>query len=125
MTTYEHTYPLTAPPYLFVGRKPAAVLFGDERAEVKTWRQVYSVILGRCNNNPVHHVTLMYLRDKAAGKVRVFLSGSPDSMTRPLRIDEGLYSETHYGSATLMHILVNRILTPVGFNCSDISIVVK
>ena len=122
---YEVTYPLTIKPYVFVGKKPVAVLFGEERVEVKTWKQVYSVILKRCNDNPAHHEMLMYLRNKAAGKVRVFLSGSPDGMTSPLMIDDGLYGETHYGSGTLLHILVNRILAPAQFDCSNIYIVIK
>jgi len=67
----------------------------------------------------------MYLRNKTAGKVRVFLSDKPDGMTRPLKIDEDMYAETHYGSQTLMHILVNRILIPARFDCSNISVVIK
>ena len=124
-TIYEYTYPLTAPPYLFVGKKPVAVLFGDERVEVKSWHDVYSAILKRCNENPRHHETLMYLRNKVAGKCRVFLSDKPDGMTRPLRVDENMYAETHYGSSTLMHILINRILVPVHFDCSGVSIVIR
>ena len=125
MSGNERPYPLTSPTYLFVGRKPAAVIFGDECVEVKTWRQVYAVIIGRCNDNPVCQEKLMYLRNKAAGKVRVFLSDKPDGMTRPLRIDEELYGETHYGSATLMHILINQILAYTGFDCSNIIISIK
>ena len=123
MSGYEITYPLTVPTYTFVGKKPVAVLFGDERIEVKTWRQVYAVIIGRCNENAQHHDRLMYLRNKAAGKVRLFLSDKPDGMTRPLRIDEELYGETHYGSATLMHILLNQILVYTGFDCSGIQVI--
>jgi hypothetical protein len=108
-----------------VGKKAAAVLFGDERVEVKTWRQVYAVILGRCNQDPACHEKLMYLRNKAAGKVRVFLSDKPDRMTRPLEIDTALWGETHYGSQTLMHILVNQILTYVPFDCAGIKIALK
>jgi len=67
----------------------------------------------------------MYLRDKAAGKSRVFLSGNPDGMSKPLRIDEDLYGEVHYGSQTLMHILLNHILTPAGFDVADIRVVLK
>ena len=124
-TRYEVIYPLTIKPYVFVGKKPVAVLFGEERVEVKTWRQVYAVILKRCNDSPVHHKCLMYLRGKTAGKVRVFLSKSPDRMRSPVMIDKDMYGETHYGSETLMHILVNRILTPAGFDCSDIYVVIK
>ena len=122
---HEITYPLTIKPYVFVGTKPVAVLFGEERVEVKKWTQVYSVILKRCNDNPVHHERLMYLRGKVAGKVRVFLSDSPDSMTRPLMIDDNLYGEVGYGSETMMHILVNHILTPARFDCSGIYIIIK
>ena len=122
---YEITVPLSVNPSFFIGKKPAAVLFGQERIAVKSWHDVYGVILTRCNENPQHHETLMYLRNKAAGKCRVLLSGSPDGMTRPLKIDEGLYGETHYGAQTLMYILVDRILSPVGYGCSDVSIVIK
>jgi len=68
---------------------------------------------------------LMYLRGRAAGKVREFLSDSPKSMTRPLAVDDGLYAETHYGTETLMHILTQRILAPAGFDISDVSIIVS
>lgn len=122
---YERIYRLTTAPYVFVGQKPAAVLFGEERIEVKTWRRVYAVILDRYNQEPEQHETLLYLRGRAAGKIRAFLADTPDGMTRPHRIDDGLYGETHYGSQTLMHILVNRILLPVGFDCSNIRIVLK
>jgi len=122
---HEITCPLAVHPYVFVGKKPVAVLFGEERVEVKTWRQVYAAILKRCNDDPIHHERLMYLRNKVAGKVRVFLSDDPEKMTRPLMIDDGLYGETHYGSETLMHILVNHILTPAHFDYSNISIVIK
>jgi len=125
MTNIEHTYPLTVTPYLFVGKKPTAVLFGDERIEVKSWREVYTRILKRCNDNPENHERLMYLRNKTAGKVRGFLSDNPDGMTRPHRIDEDMYGETHYGTQTLIHILCKRILDPARFNYSHIRIVLK
>ena len=116
-------FPLTAPPYLFRGRKPAAVLFGEERVDVKSWREVFVAILTACNKE--RHDTLMDLRGRLAGKIRVFLSDSPDRMTRPVKIDEGMYAETHYGSETLMHILVRRILDPARFDYSNISIIIK
>ena len=122
---YEYTYPLNIEPYVFVGKKPAAVLFGEERVDVKSWCDVYRVILTRCNDNPEHHERLMYLRNKTAGKCRVFLSDNPIGMTRPLKIDEGLYGETHYGSQTLMHILCKRILDYTGFDYSGIKIALK
>ncbi|MDR0301744.1 MAG: hypothetical protein LBI04_05450 [Treponema sp.] len=122
---YEYIIPLTAPTYLFVGEKPVTVLFEEERVNVKSWREVYSVILKRCNDNPEHHEKLMYLRNKVAGKVRIFLSDKPDGMTRPYKIDENLDGEVNYGSSTLIHILINHILIPAGFDCYSVSLVLK
>ena len=121
----EWTYPFSCETYLFVGKKPAAVMFGKERIDVKSWRGVYAAILKRCNENPKCHEMLMYLRNKTAGKIRVFLSDKPDGMTRAYMIDTDLYGEIHYGSQTLMHILRERILVPARFNYSDIYIVFR
>jgi hypothetical protein len=120
---FELTYPLSIHPSIFVGKKPSAVLFGDERVDVKTWRQVVGVILTRCDND--RHEQLMYLRDKVHGKVRTILSASDSGMRRPLKIRDDMYIETHYGSATLMYILVNLILFPVGFDCNGIRLILK
>jgi hypothetical protein len=109
--------------YHYAGQKAAAVLFGTERVAVKTWKQVFTVILDRCNQE--HHEELMYLREKAAGKIRVFLSAKPDRMRRPVKIDEALYAESHYGSATLMHILRDRILSPAGSDYKDIMTAIR
>ena len=121
----EMAIPLYADPYVFIGKKPAAVLFGEERVEVKSWCEVCGVILARCNENPKCHETLMYLRNKVVGKCRVILSDSPDGMTKPLKIVEELYVETHYGSQTLMYILCNRILDCTDFDYSGINIVIR
>ena len=125
MSFKEITFSLSASPYLFVGKKPAAVIFGDERVDVKTWRGVYAAVMKRCNDIPAHHERRMYLRNKTAGKVRVFLSDKPDGMTRPHKIDTDLYGEVHYGSATLMHVMCQRILDPAGFDYSGIKIAIK
>jgi hypothetical protein len=80
-----------APAYRFIGKKPAAVLFGDERVEVKKWTDVYRLVYECVNQNPQAHEDLMYLRNKAAGKVRVFISDKPDEMRRSIKVDEDLY----------------------------------
>lgn len=122
---FERIIPLTADPHMFVGTKPAAVLFGKKRVDAPTWKKVYAAILTRCNENPKHHDTLMYLRGRAAGKCRVFLSDCPDGMRSPIKIDTALFGETHYGAETLLHILVKRILVPVRFDVSNVSIIIK
>ena len=125
MSSYERVFPLTTTPYFFIGLKAVAVIFGNERVDVKSWRGVYAAILSRCNQDASHHDMLMYLRNRASGKIRMFLSDKPDSMTRPLQIDDDLYAETHYGTQTLMHILTVRILAPTGFDMSGISIMTR
>jgi hypothetical protein len=67
----------------------------------------------------------MYLRGKATDNVRTFLADSPNGMRRPLKVDEDMYAETHYGVESLLHILHRRILEPVGFDCSNIHIVIR
>jgi hypothetical protein len=121
----EWIVPLTIDPHIFISKKPIAVLLNEERIEIKSWRQVYTLILKQCNKNEQHHKTLLYLRGKVSGKCRDFLSNSPDGMTCPVKIDEDMYAEVHYGSQTLMHILVQRILYPVNFDCSEVQIVIK
>jgi len=121
----EYVYPLSADTNIFIGKKPIAVLFGEERAEANNWRKVFAAIMARCNADAQCHENLMYLRDKVSGRDRILLSHSPDSMRRPLKIDEDMYAEACYGTATLLSILRDRILSPAHFDCSDISIVIK
>ena len=125
ITAYERIWPLTTTPHYFIGTKPTAVLFSEERVEVKSWRGVYAAVIKRCNDDPKGHEKLMYLRNKTAGKVRKFLSDKPDGMSRSYKIDTDLYGEVHYGTETLMHILCKRILDYTGFDYRDISIVLK
>ena len=121
----EYAYPFTADTNIFINKKPAAVLFGEERVEANNWRKVYSAIMAKCNADAQCHDNLMYLRDKVTGRDRILLSHSPDSMRRPLKIDEDMYAEVCYGTATLLYILRDRILTPARFDYSDISIIIK
>jgi len=123
MSGYEYILPLSIAPYNFVGKKAAAVLFSDERVDVKTWREVVGVILRRCNSE--QHERLMYLRDKVAGKVRMIFASSDLTMRRPLKIDEDCYIETQYGLQTMMYILCELILPYTGFDYSGIKIVLK
>ena len=121
----EHTYPFTADTSIFIGKKPVAVLFGEERAETDNWRKVYSAIIARCNADAKCHDSLMYLRDKVAGRDRALLSRSPGGMRRHVKIDEDMYAEVAYGIATLLYILRDRILAPARFDYSAIRIAIR
>ena len=121
----EYTYPFTSQTHIFIGKKPVAVMFGEERVETKTWREVFAAIMAKCNADAQCHDNLMYLRDKVAGRDRVLLSHSSDGMRRPLKIDEDMYAEVQYGTGTLLFILRDRILAPARFDYHNISIVLK
>ena len=121
----EYAYPFTADTNIFIGKKPAAVMFGEERVEANNWRKVFAVIMARCNADAQCHENLMYLRDKVAGRDRILLSHSSDGMRRSLKIDEDMYAEVCYGTATLLYILRDRILAPAHFDYSNISIIIR
>jgi hypothetical protein len=122
----EHEYSLKhANPHYFIGTKPAAVLFGEERVDVRFWSNVYKAIYERVNQDPQAHEDLMYLRNKVAGKVRVFISDLGSGMTKPLKVDDDLFVETHYGVETMFHIMVDCILKYVRCDISNIKIIVK
>ena len=120
----EYVYPFTCDTYLFVGKRVAAVYFGKERVAVKNWRGVFKLLLQTCNKE--NHDNLMYLRNKAAGKVRLFLSDKPDTMVKPFKIDDELFADSgQYGTATLLHILRERILKPASFDYTNIRIAIQ
>ncbi|MDR1209251.1 MAG: hypothetical protein LBK41_02895 [Clostridiales bacterium] len=119
-------FPLkNAPANYFIGKKPAAVVFGGETITVKKWTDVYRLIYERVNQNPQSHEDLMYLRNKVSGKVRLFISDKPDGMRRPMKVDEEIYVEMQYGTETMFHIMVGCILKYVRYDLSDIKIIVK
>ena len=65
------------------------------------------------------------LRGKVAGNFRLFLSDKPDGMIKPSRIIDDLYVEAHQASQSIMGMLVRKILSCIGFDCSNISIIIK
>jgi len=124
-TEFERSVPLATNPSLFLKKKPMAVFIGDERIALSSWKDVYKLILHRCNQDPNYHDRLMNLRGKTVGKMRAFLSDNKEGMTHPARIDDELYAETHYSSHVMMRVLVNRILAEIEYDCSNIKVVLK
>jgi hypothetical protein len=124
VTSNEYVVPLSSDPSIFINKKPSAVLFGDTRIEAANWTQVFCTVLNQCCQNPVYHSKVMDLRGKAS-KAKRYISKSEKGMRRPIKISEDLYVEINYGSQTLMNILVKRILAPIGYDYSNISIVLR
>ena len=117
---FETVYPITVNPAIFKGKKPTAVIFGNERVETSKWNKVAEEIMQRCNLDAEKHVALMNLRGKIRGRDRVLLAKEEGDMHRPAKIDENLYMETHYDAESLMRILMTRILDAVDYDYSDI-----
>ena len=121
----ERVLPLSINPIIFRKQKPVAVIFGETRVPVKTWGDVYIAVLANCTQEPEYYNKLMEQRGRIAGKSKVFIAETSDGMRRPRKVCEGLYADVIYGSETLMYILVERILKTIGYNCSNIYIVLS
>ena len=117
----ETRYTLNTSPWQFRGKKPIAVIFDDHRTPVRTWREVYTQILRRCDREK--HDVLLQLRNKIAGRKRVFLSDKPDGMDAPIRIAEALYAEAYFDTEYLVRTL-RQILDVAGCDYGGISIVI-
>jgi hypothetical protein len=122
---YERSVPLTTNPRCFIGKRPSAVIIGGEMIPATTWPAVYSAILSQCLRDDRYRELLLDARDKVKGNVRTYLSRRPDGMNAPKRIADEFFFESHYGSETLMNILAQRILKPIGCDCGEINIVIK
>jgi hypothetical protein len=121
---YDSIYPITFNGAEFKGKKPTSVIFGREKVAVYTWRMVFEKVMKRCDEDPDKHKALMDPRGKISGKARGILSDRPDGMRAPMEIAHKLYSETHYDTGTLLHILPYRILDPAQYDYSNIFVAI-
>ena len=117
----ETRYTLNTSPWQFRRKKPIAVVFDSSRMPVRTWREVYTQILRRCDREK--HDELLQLRNKIAGRKRVFLSDKPDEMDSPIKIAEALYAEAYFDTEYLVRTL-RHILGAAGCDYSGISIAI-
>lgn len=123
---YETILPFDTEEAVFTGRRPMGVIFPDGRREpVPSWKKVFESILKDCNCDPERHVTLMNLRENLLGRNRILLGREPETMRSPVKIDEGLYAETHYDTVMLLKILKTRFLKPIGYDFSEIKVVLS
>ena len=110
-------------PALFKGKKPVSIIFpGGKEVEVKTWRQVAVTILQDCNADEQMHSRLSELSGKIYGRDRIILAKDAREMDVPLQIDEGIYFEGKFDTETLLRVLTERVLHPVGYDYSGIMI---
>lgn len=118
-----HSLPLSAPPSVFKGKKPVAVVLPDgTEVAASTWKKAVTTILRDCNADPARHETLMRLRGVVNGNFRSLLNRSPEQMDSPLKIDDGLYLESKFDTEALLNVLTKKILDVVGYDYRDITV---
>ncbi len=122
---YEMKYPLTAGPGIFKGKKPTTVIIGEKIIQIRTWKQLVEEIMKGCTASEKYKKQLESLAGKVSGKKRILLAETGDGMRSPLQIEENLFMETHYDTETLLNILTTRILIPIGYDYSAISVTVR
>ena len=123
---YDCTYPLVVGSSVFKGKKPISLIFGDGREfKIFTWKQLVEAILKDCIADDKKKENLEGLRDKVLGKKRKLISNNSEDMISPIEISENLYMETHYDTETLLRILMQRVLDPINYDYSQISVVIR
>ena len=122
---YEVKYPLTAGASLFKGHKPTSVIINDKRYDVRTWKQLVETILTQCVTNEHFKNALMNNAGKVSGRKRVLLANNDDNMRSSIKICNNLFMETHYDTETLLYVLMDRILSPIGYDYSNIYVTIR
>jgi len=106
------------------GRKPIAVIMDGEKIICPTWKRVFAVIIGNCNEIDEKHARLMALRNQYLGRKRVILSDNKNNMKSPLKIGKALYVEAHYDTQTLINLLL-RILRDIDYDYREIKVMIR
>lgn len=83
------------------------------------------VILEDCVSDSACRTRLLMLREKVSGKSRTILSADPTAMDSPIEISDVLFMESKFDTETLLNVLIDRVLTPAGYDVTGISIRVK
>ncbi len=123
INNFENILPLSNTK-VFKGKKPIAVIFGENRIKTPTWKIVIETILKEVLKEENMKEKLYNLSDKLLGRKRTRLSESPEEMRKPLKLDDNLYIETHYDTETLMNLLL-QILNDISYNYKDIKVAIR
>ena len=123
INNFENILPLSNTK-VFKGKKPIAVIFGENRIKTPTWKIVIETILKEVLKEENMKEKLYDLSDKLLGRKRTRLTESPEEMRKPLKLDDNLYIETHYDTETLMNLLL-QILNDISYNYKDIKVAIR
>ena len=119
------TLPFKSGTTAFKGRKPVSVNFGSREVSAFTWKQVVTAVFQDVTANSEYRLALHELCGKVNGKKRKLLSHDTENMVSPIQIGENLYFESHYDTETLLKILIGRVLEPIHYDFSAITITVR
>ncbi len=123
LKTQDEKYALTTAPSIFKGEKPTSVtLPNGEMHPTKTWRELIQIVLQDCNSDENRHERMMQLSGCTSGRSRRILSGTPEGMNVPLKIDDNLFFEGYFDTEYLLKMLVDRVLEPAGYECEKVSV---
>ncbi len=126
LVTQNEKYSLTNPASIFKGEKPTSVtLPNGEMHPTKTWRELIQIVLQDCNSDENRHERMMQLSGCTSGRSRRILSGTPEGMNVPLKIDDNLFFEGYFDTEYLLKMLVDRVLEPAGYECEKVSVTLR
>lgn len=120
---FESSYPLSNTS-IFKGKKIIAVSINGKREIVPTWKEAVKTIFKYVLSEDTYKVRMYEINGKILGKKRIRLSPNNNIMKSPIMLAENLYLETHYDTETLLNLLL-QILDSIGYDYSDIKIVIK
>lgn len=110
----------------FKGKKAVGIRFPEgKEQEVSTWKEAAVVILRDCIQDTGMHRRLLELCGRVFGRTRVLLSGEPDTMDRPVQIDDGIYLETYFETDVLFRLLREKIFDFIGYDYSGIRVLYR
>ena len=104
-------------PNRFISTKPVRLYIGSDEFSVSKWSEVAYFTL--CKLNAERHEEIREVAGRFSGKKRKILGNDADAMDRALKIDEDLYFELHYGTETMLTLLL-KICKYVDFDIDDI-----
>ena len=105
----------------FKGKKPISVVFPNGReVEAGSWKKCVREILLDSITEPEVLQAMLSLRGRIFGKSLIILADSPERMDSPIHFGEELFFESKFDTESLLHMLVDRVLQPCGYDVRGI-----
>ena len=103
-----------------------SIIFGNGQEKVvPTWKNAVAIILKDCDSDPHCHENLIFLRGRITGKNRVLLAEHAEDLQVPIQISEELFFEGKFDTESLLRVMRDKVLKPVGYDYSGLRIVCR